>query len=52
MKRNTATLVERITDAFIALDKNFCYTYLNTQAGELVHKDPAELIGKKVWDVP
>jgi PAS domain S-box-containing protein len=44
-------LVERITDAFIALDKDFRYTYLNRQAGELVHKDPAELIGKKVWDV-
>jgi PAS domain S-box-containing protein len=44
-------LVERITDAFIALDRDFRYTSLNTQAWELVHKDPAELIGKKVWDV-
>lgn len=42
---------ERITDAFIAVDKNFCYTYLNKRAGELIQKDPAALIGKNVWDV-
>lgn len=45
------TLVERVSDGFIALDKDFRYTYLNRQAGELVHKDPAELIGEKIWDV-
>lgn len=45
------TLVERVSDGFIALDNDFRYTYLNRQAGELVHKDPAELLGKNVWDV-
>jgi|GEM_PF-291195 PAS domain S-box-containing protein len=44
-------IFERITDAFIAMDKNFCYTYLNKKAGELIHHDPASLIGKYVWDV-
>ncbi|MEO8172373.1 MAG: PAS domain S-box protein [Sediminibacterium sp.] len=44
-------LVERITDAFIALDKNFCYTYVNRQAGELLHRGPSELVGKNVWEV-
>jgi PAS domain S-box-containing protein len=44
-------IFERITDAFIAVDKNFCYTYLNKKAGELIHHDPASLIGKCVWDV-
>ena len=42
---------ERITDAFIAVDKNFCYTYLNKKAGELIHQDPTALIGKYVWDI-
>ncbi|HMH22837.1 MAG TPA: PAS domain S-box protein [Puia sp.] len=44
-------IFERITDAFIAMDKNLCYTYLNKKAGELIHRDPASLIGKWVWDV-
>lgn len=43
--------LERVTDAFIALDKNYCYTYLNTKAGELIGKDPLKLIGKNVWEV-
>jgi PAS domain S-box-containing protein len=44
-------IFERITDAFIALDKNFRYTYLNKKAGELIHRDPQALIGKYVWEV-
>lgn len=44
------TLVERVTDAFISLDRNFCYTYLNRQAGELIHRDPMLLIGRNVWE--
>ncbi len=44
------TLIERITDAFIALDKNFCYTYMNKQAGELIHRDPGAVLGKNVWE--
>ncbi len=53
VKKKTAELTgifERITDAFIALDKNLCYTNLNKKAGELIHRDPASLIGKYVWD--
>ncbi len=45
------TFIERITVAFIALDRNWCYTYLNKQAGELIGLNPAELIGKNVWDI-
>ena len=44
------TLVERVTDAFIALDPNWCYTYMNSQAGRLVHRNPVEMIGKNVWE--
>ena len=42
--------LERITDGFIALDKNFCYTYANQKIGEMVHRDPVSLIGKNVWE--
>ena len=44
-----SVLIERITDAFIAVDKNFCYTYVNKQAGELLRRDPKSLIGKCLW---
>ncbi len=44
-------IFERITDAFIALDKNFCYTYVNEKTGLLINKDPKALIGKCVWDI-
>ncbi|MFT3680752.1 MAG: CHASE3 domain-containing protein [Ferruginibacter sp.] len=39
----------RITDAFIALDKDWNYTYLNKKAGELIQRQPESLVGKNVW---
>lgn len=43
-------IFERVTDGFIALDKNFCYTYMNKKAGRLTHREPASMIGKNVWE--
>jgi PAS domain S-box-containing protein len=40
---------ERITDAFVALDANWCYTYMNQKAGEIFNRNPAEMIGKHIW---
>ncbi len=41
---------ERITDAFIALDNDWNYTYVNKKAAEL-HKRPIQsLIGANVWE--
>lgn len=50
-ERNYRILVERITDAFIALDKDWRYTFINTQAAELIRKSPKEVLGKCVWDI-
>lgn len=53
VKRKTGELTnmfERVTDAFIAIDKDFTYRYVNKRAGELVNRDPASLIGKKLVD--
>jgi PAS domain S-box-containing protein len=44
-------IFERITDGFIALDKDFRYTYANKKIGELTHMDPQWLLGKLVWEV-
>nr|WP_294903202.1 PAS domain S-box protein [uncultured Lacibacter sp.] len=45
------TLIERISDAFIAVDNEFRYTFLNKQAEELIHKRAEDLIGRAVWEI-
>jgi two-component system cell cycle sensor histidine kinase/response regulator CckA len=42
-------VVERVSDAIVAVDKNWRYTYLNPEAGRLFNRDPQELIGKHIW---
>jgi PAS domain S-box-containing protein len=42
-------ILDSITDGFIALDKDFNYTYVNKRLGEMIHRDPNELIGKYIW---
>ncbi|MEG5050724.1 MULTISPECIES: PAS domain S-box protein [unclassified Microcoleus] len=44
-------ILESITDAFIAVDLNWNYTYVNQKAQELLGKSQAELIGKNVWEI-
>jgi PAS domain S-box-containing protein len=44
-------ILERVTDGFIALDKNLNYTYVNKKIGEMTHRHPDSLIGKNVWEV-
>lgn len=41
---------DRITDAFIALDTNWCYTYVNKKAAELHQRTPESLLGKNIWE--
>lgn len=47
-EENYRTSLSRITDGFVALDKNWRFTYLNKRAIEIFNIDPTELIGKKV----
>lgn len=42
-------IFERISDAFVALDKNWCYTYMNSKAGEIFNRDPRKMIGRHIW---
>ncbi|HSU52117.1 MAG TPA: PAS domain S-box protein [Segetibacter sp.] len=52
VKEKTAQITgifESITDAFVALDNNCCYTYMNKKAGELFNCVPADMIGKHIW---
>lgn len=54
IKRQTEqieNLLECITDGFIGLDKNLCYTYANNQIGEMLGIPAETLIGRNVWEV-
>jgi len=48
-EENYRNTIERVSDAFIALDKNWNYTFVNSKAGELHERDPQSLLGKNVW---
>lgn len=43
-------IFERVTDGFIAIDKEFRYLYINKMAGKMIHRDPSAMIGKKLVD--
>ncbi len=42
--------LENMTDGFTSVDKNWNYLYVNRKAGEILGRDPAQLIGKNVWE--
>jgi PAS domain S-box-containing protein len=44
------TILECITDGFVALDTNWRYTYVNKQAGELFGREPKDLLGTHIWE--
>ncbi|SHI38696.1 PAS domain-containing protein [Algibacter luteus] len=43
------TTLHNISDGFVSLDTNWCYTYLNKKAAEFMGKTPESLIGKHIW---
>lgn len=43
------TALSRVSDAFVSLDKKWCYTYMNHKAGNIFNRNPAEMIGKHIW---
>ena len=42
-------ILERITEAFVSLDTNWCYTFMNKKAGGIFNCDPDKMIGKHIW---
>ena len=46
--RLTTTLAS-ITEAFVTLDRQCCFTYLNQESERLLQKTTAELLGQAVW---
>ncbi|MDB5947041.1 MAG: hypothetical protein JWQ33_2067 [Ramlibacter sp.] len=48
-ERLTMTL-ESMTDAFFTVDRDWCITYMNTEAGRLLNRDREALIGRNLWE--
>src|ERR1700730_13716279 len=45
-------ILESISDAFVVFDKEWCFTYINPQAEQIVrplNKTRASLLGKNFW---
>jgi PAS domain S-box-containing protein len=42
-------VLEATSDAFVALDANWRYTYVNEHAGKMFGRSPESLIGKHIW---
>ncbi len=48
-KNQISTVLERISDSFVALDNNWHYTYVNKKAAEMFEKTPEEMVGQHIW---
>ena len=42
--------LNRVTDAFNAIDTDWNFTYVNERAAELLNAEDRELVGKNVWE--
>ena len=48
-RAESTTILESITDAFYAVDQDFCFTYVNRRAEEWFGRTRAEMIGGHIW---
>jgi PAS domain S-box-containing protein len=49
-RSRSSDILESITDAFLALDQEWRFTYINRQAEVLLRRNRAELLGRQMWD--
>ncbi|MGI6119467.1 MAG: two-component system sensor histidine kinase NtrB, partial [Desulfosporosinus sp.] len=50
-KQKMINIMEGISDCFFALNRNWEFTFANTETQKIAQKDNIELIGKSVWEV-
>jgi PAS domain S-box-containing protein len=49
--RRDTEILETISDAFVALDREWRYTYVNRRAAELLGRSVDELLGRSPWEL-
>ena len=50
-RRNISSILESITDSYIALDRHWIITDVNERAATIFRRSRAELIGNNVWEL-
>ena len=46
-----SNILESITDAFMAIDAQWRYTYVNATAEQLLSRSRADLLGRSIWEL-
>ena len=49
--RQTAAILDSITDAFYTLDRDWRFTYVNARAREYIGRPAGELLGGVLWEI-
>ena len=50
-KQQVTNIIESITDAFIAIDAQWRYTYVNSAAERLLGRSRNDLLGRSIWEL-
>jgi PAS domain S-box-containing protein len=50
-RKEATNILERITDGFISVDRDFRYTYINRAGATMAGLAPEDFIGKTLWEV-
>jgi PAS domain S-box-containing protein len=45
-----SSILERVTEGFVALDRDWRYTYVNQRAGQILCHDSEDLFGENIWE--
>ena len=49
LSRHLLELLDGMSDAFVSLDRQWCYRFVNRKAGQLFGRDAASLQGRHIW---
>lgn len=49
--RKSAAVLESISDGFITINRDWCYTYVNPAAARMTGLAAEELLGKNIWEL-
>lgn len=50
-RQRVETILDRVDDAFFAVDDDWRFTYFNRRAEEVLGKGAAEVMGESIWEV-
>ena len=48
-RNRLTTILEKVTDAFVSIDRNWHYVYVNQRAAQFFNRRAEDLIGKHIW---